>query len=407
MNEARFRFRKQRPLIGVCVAALLVVVTVTEVSPGDEPGNDLGGSGDVLRGWRVFNQKLCIDCHAIWGHGAAVGPDLGRIRSGRFSADRAAGIMWNHIPKMMARMRQSQRPPGTLSAREMADAFALIGFVRQLDELGDPTRGERILRVKGCTECHTIDTPGDTIGPDLAEWGSYANPIIWAQMMWEHAPVMEEAMRRLGMKWPKLEGNDLIHIVAYVRSAGVSNEKTYLSPGSVERGRPLFSEKKCDQCHPGAGPDLSRTELPSSIGALASRMWNHSPVMTRIMEEKDLQRLPVSPQELADILTYVLTLNRRDRAGDVARGQRVFEQKGCKQCHEAGVGGEGVGPSLAKIAGSAGPAEMAAAMWNHGETMLDRMTAAGIAWPMFDGDEMVDMLAYLRSGAHRDAPVQP
>jgi cytochrome c2 len=136
-------------------------------------------------------------------------------------------------------------------------------------------------------------------------------------------------------------------------------------------------------------------------------MWNHSPAMAQIMKEKDLQRLPVSPQELADILTYVLTLSRRDRAGDAARGQRVFAQKGCKQCHDAGAAGEGVGPSLAKIAGSAASAEMAAAMWNHGETMLDRMTDAGIAWPMFNGDEMVDMLAYLRSGAHRGAPVQP
>jgi cytochrome c2 len=403
MNEARLRFRRHRTPAGLCVAALLVIVAVVGISTGDEPASDPGGRGDVLRGWRVFNEKQCIDCHAIWGHGGDVGPDLGRIRSGPFSGDRVAGIMWNHIPKMMARMKQSRRPPGTLSANEMADAFALVGFVRQLDELGDPTQGERILRVKGCTECHSIDTPGGTIGPDLAVWGSYANPIIWAQMMWEHAPVMEEAMRRLGMRWPKLEGNDLIHIVAYVRSAGVSKEKTYLSPGSVQSGKRLFSAKKCDQCHPGTGPDLSKAELPSSIGSLASRMWNHSPVMTRTMLEKDLQRLPVSPQELADILTYVLTLSRRERTGDVARGQRVFMQKGCKQCHEAAAGGEGTAPALAKLAGSAAPAEMAAAMWNHGETMLDRMTEAGIAWPMFNEDEMADMLAYLRSGA----PAQP
>jgi hypothetical protein len=40
---------------------------------------------------------------------------------------------------------------------------------------------------------------------------------------------------------------------------------------------------------------------------------------------------------------------------------------------------------------------MAAAMWNHGETMLERMTEAGMAWPVFADDEMADLLAYLEN----------
>jgi cytochrome c2 len=279
----------------------------------------------------------------------------------------------------------------------MANLFALIHFVRQLDEPGDPIRGERVLREKGCAECHSIDTSEGGVGPDLAKWGSYANPVIWAQMMWQHAPVMEKAMRQAGMNWPKLEGADLVHIVAYVRSAGISGEKTYLRPGSVDTGRRLFSEKGCSSCHPGQGPDLAQMELPGSVGSLAARMWNHSPEMTRLMRERDVPRLEIDPQELADILTYLLTLQDPRRTGDPARGEHVFIEKDCAQCHESETVTEDDAPSLPQISQSASPVTMAAAMWNHGETMLERMTEAGMAWPVFADDEMADLLAYLEN----------
>lgn len=362
-------------------------------------------NGDVTRGWRVFNQKQCIDCHAIWGQGGNVAPDLGRIRQGRPTRGELAGIMWNHIPRMLARMKQAGQPPVRMTPDEMADVFALINFARQLDEPGDPAQGEKILRTKGCTQCHSIDMVGGTVGPDLAKWGSYANPIIWAQRMWEHAPMMEETMQRSEIQWPKLEGSDLVHIVAYVRSAGLTGKKTYLRPGSVERGRPLFSEKRCNTCHPGEGPDLAAVSLPDSQAALASRMWNHSPEMTRVMREKAVERQPLTPQELADILSYILMLQRQDRDADPVRGRVVFAKKGCTQCHE----GDGVGPAMAKLGEAAAPAKMAAAMWNHGESMLDRMTEAGMTWPVFNEHEMVDLLAYLRAqGADgQGSPDQP
>jgi cytochrome c2 len=281
----------------------------------------------------------------------------------------------------------------------MADLFALIFFVRQLDELGDPVRGEEVLRSKGCSECHSTDASEDGVGPDLAKWGKYANPIVWAQMMWEHAPMMEQAMKQSDMNWPKLEGSDLVHIVAYVRSAGTSGDMSYLKPGAAARGQRLFLEKQCDSCHPGqgAGPDLAVAELPGSMASLASRMWNHSPTMARVMREQQVTRQPLGPQELADILAYLLALGNQDRGGDPLRGRQVFDQKGCTQCHERGETADSAGPSLSQLGADATPVRMATAMWNHGETMLERMTEAGISWPVFDDNEMVDLLAFLRS----------
>ncbi len=408
MSPARFHDLKRRSMaVGLALTAVVLLCAVREARSQPElPA--ISATGDVMRGWRVLYDKKCVDCHAVWGQGGAVGPDLGRIRSGRLSEGQLAGVMWNHIPKMLGQMQQTGRLPATLSREEMADLFALIFFVRQLDELGDPVRGEGVLRGKGCSDCHTTDTSKGSVGPDLAKWGQYANPIVWAQMMWEHAPMMEEAMRRERMNWPKLEGADLVHIVAYVRSVGVTGEKTYLRPGSVVRGRELFLGKQCHSCHPGTGPNLAYADLPISVGALASRMWNHSPDMTRLMREQDVQRQPLNPQELADILSFVLALGNVDRDGDELRGRRVFSQKGCAQCHESTDIGADTGSSIERLGEDATPVNMATAMWNHGETMLARMTEAGVSWPVFNDDEMVDLLAYLKavrsdSGADRSS----
>ncbi len=58
---------------------------------------------------------------------------------------------------------------------------------------------------------------------------------------------------------------------------------------------------------------------------------------------------------------------------------------------------DAIAPAVAQLSGNATPVGMAAAMWNHGATMLDRMTDAGLSWPVFNDREMVDLLAYLRT----------
>jgi len=354
-------------------------------------------SAGVTRGWRTFHTKRCVECHAIWGQGGRVGPDLGRSASTQQSGGQLAGVMWNHIPKMLGRMEQTGRPPTTLTRDEMGDLFALLFFARQLDDTGSAPRGKGVLRSKGCTECHSIGSAEEGVGPDLAKWGRYANPIAWAQMMWEHAPMMEEAMKRSDIVWPKLQGADIVDMLAYIRSVGGQGEREYLQPGSNQRGRVLFAEKGCGGCHPGTGPDLATRVLPRTAGGLAVRMWNHSPTMASSMRKKALARESVSGQELADILAYVLELSRADVPGDPHAGGLIFEQKGCAQCHEAETAG-GVGPPVTELKRDAGPVDMAAAKWNHGGAMLELMTESGVSWPVFYDHEMVDLLAFLKNG---------
>jgi len=126
-------------------------------------------------------------------------------------------------------------------------------------------------------------------------------------------------------------------------------------------------------------------------------MWNHSPDMSKLMSERGVARQPIGAQELADILAYVLTLRNHDQQGDIARGEQVFIQKGCASCHERKEVAHAVGPVVETLKRDATPVDMATALWNHGEPMLQRMSEAGMTWPVLAEGEMVDLLAFLRS----------
>jgi len=140
--------------------------------------------------------------------------------------------------------------------------------------------------------------------------------------------------------------------------------------------------------------------LPTSIGALAARMWNHSPTMMSAMREKNLARQEMSAQELADILVYVLALGNMSQGADPTIGETLFTSKRCAECHEADEVSASGAPPRNALWRDAAPVDMAAAMWNHGGTMLQQMTEAGLSWPVFNDQEMEHLLAYLEGGKH-------
>jgi predicted CXXCH cytochrome family protein len=382
------------PTILMVAPAVLLACAASAV--GQAPARLLPDS--ATDGWRVFARKHCIECHAVWGLGGEVGPDLGRTEPQNLTPARLAADLWNHIPTMYSHMRRYHLEFPVLSQQETSDLFSFLLLLQFLDEPGDPAMGQRILHEKGCTACHAIDGP-QRIGPDLKRWAAYTNPIVWAQKMWEHAPEMDQAMQQTGVARPVLADTDLAHIIAYLRSVGGHEGKVYLEPGSARRGARLFTERGCQTCHRpgGVGTDLTRIELPRSLSGLAARMWNHSPEMTRMMQTRGLPRSALTAQDMADIISYVVSLGYHDPSGDVQRGRAVFSAKRCSQCHAGHDHEDAQAPGLEILSASADPVRLAHAMWNHGLTMMDQMSEAGLSWPTFQPEEMVDLIAYLKS----------
>src|SRR5512139_3005050 len=110
---------------------------------------------DPLTGRQIFVEKGCPKCHAIWGEGGSLGPDLGKVGVWR-SVMELAGVLWNHSPEMIEKMRERRIARPTISTDEMADLAAFLYFLNYFDQPGDPSKGEWLFAQKGCVKCHAV-----------------------------------------------------------------------------------------------------------------------------------------------------------------------------------------------------------------------------------------------------------
>ena len=350
--------------------------------------------GDIKAGWKVFTTKKCSICHSIWGEGGKEGPDLGTLPQSYISQSQLAALMWNHWPEMWGKMTAKKIPPQKMEKTEMADLFAFLYFIRYMDEPGNPQNGKGLMETKYCNRCHAVAKEGTK--PDLSRWGMYINPILWAQMMWNHAPQMEQEIRKKGLSWVEFKGNEMVDLIAYIRSLSSEMEKVYLSPGDPQNGRKLFIQRGCIQCHSPRGElDLSKKkDFPRTLAQLAGMMWNHSPKMWKGIEEKGMERPTLSPQEMADLVAYLFSTQYFDEPGNPERGKNVFIKKQCNLCHAKGT----QMPNLSVLKGQISPIFMAQTMWNHGPEMLEKMRKAKVPWSKIDGKELADLMEYLNRG---------
>jgi len=361
--------------------------------------------GDAKAGLKTFFDKGCARCHSVLGEGGKAAPDLARAPAGHLSAGGLVAAVWNHAPAMWERMNREQVSPPTFTEEEMANLFAFVYSVRSMDEPGDPERGRRLLFDKGCSQCHAVGERGGRAGPDLSDWASYRNPVSWIQAMWNHAPAMQALMGERGLRWPEFRGTDVADIIAYIRTQATNpRHHFYLEPADPATGRTVFHRKGCTNCHAmrsaaGAGaPQLGDRSLPRTLGQFAGLMWNHSPAMWTSMRTQEIPRPQFSNKEMADLIAYLFAQRYFDPSGSVDRGRRVFDVKGCATCHPPDS--EGLGPALSPWRGRVTPMAFATAMWNHGPMMLTQMREQQVPWPLFQPQEMVDLMEFLNQGVN-------
>lgn len=363
---------------------------------------------DPVEGSRLFVRKGCVVCHAVDGEGGNIGPDLGRISTGRTLLGIAA-IMWNHSPRMTERIKEVKVARPKLTPEEMANLFAFLNYTGYFDARGDPKRGADLFRDRSCIRCHAVGGAGGTMGPGLDRFKRYISPIVLATAMWNHGPQMQAMMQQAGIVRPKLSGEDIAHLLAYIRSAGRGGPEAamYLLPGNPEAGRQIFQQKHCATCHGpegtgGVGPDLRqpREEFRRGLTQVGALMWNHGPAIWMKMNEVGIPVPSLTGQEMADLVAFLFSLQYFDEPGNAGRGRATFERKGCAACHGASGRGDAGAPDLTKALGAAQPIAIAAAMWNHGFAMEQVARARGLPWPDLDGRDLADVVAFLR-GAPR------
>ncbi len=256
----------------------------------------------------------------------------------------------------------------------------------------DSERGLGLFESLSCVKCHSVNGKGGKVGPDLGRLVDRDfTPAALASTMWNHAPNMWETMKEKGVKVPDLTPQAAADLFAYFYSA-----RFFEKPGDAGRGKRLFTERVCAQCHgltskgPEGAPAVSEWHTLNSPFTLAEAMWNHLPRMREVAATKKVTLPQLSAQDLVDLLVYLRNLPAlQDKQGGFqttsgADGAALFQSKGCAGCHKEGS-------ALASRIRGTTLTEIASAMWNHAPKMAD----AGAPAVQFQAGEMRELLSFL------------
>lgn len=179
-----------------------------------------------------------------------------------------------------------------------------------------------------------------------------------------------------------------------------------LLPQDPTKGAHLFVSKGCVKCHAfkgeggKIGPDFGKVDLGDTLLELASKLLNHIPPMIQGMERMKMIRSNLTGNEMTDICGYLYFLKFFDEPGNPTRGKYLFTEKGCSNCHPlSGRGKEGE-PGVDQFPQNISPIYLSEMIWNHGPVMIVQMVKVGMKWPIFEGMEMMDLLAYIKTNAN-------
>ena len=390
------------------VACLLVIplaLAWAQQPPPRQPPLPFAPDWALLAGWDVYAKKGCGQCHGVRSSSEGrKAPDLARIPSGTGFFELGAA-MWNHLPVMGAKMRETGIERPTLTPLEVSNVLAFIFTAQYGDEQGNPKTGERLFAAKGCVQCLSVGGKGGSVGPALDALKRSNSPVLVAARMWNHGPRMAEVMQAKGVERPTFKGNELVDVIAYVTTTAKDpgGDSAQVVPGTPERGEKLFRDKQCAACHTiggkggRVGPELGRAHHVS-LTQFASLMWNHGPAMWARMKERHIEPPQLTGQEMADIVAYLYTTHYFDpAAGNSSRGQQVLQSKGCLNCHSIRGKGGKVSADLSTSTVVGSPSSLIAAMWNHSRQMEDQAQKRGIKLPTLKGQELADLSAYLQA----------
>lgn len=388
-----------RALVGL----LGVAVVLAGVAPAAAQPEELTDllAGNAVEGSRLFVSRGCVRCHAVRGDGGTAGPDLGRVRTRRPLLE-VAGIMWNHTPQVAPVLRAPGTPRPKLELEETAHLLAFVYSLGHVEGLGDPAAGARAFRDKGCQTCHAVGGAGAKVGPALDKYGRFASPLFLSAALWEHGRAMAQTMREREIRRPRFSGQDIANLLAFLRASSGTTERIYARPGDPGRGKALFDDKSCAECHTIRGqarktgpPDLGEPgRLEGSLVQITGALWNHAPSMWARMADRGIEAPSLSVEEMADLVSYLYLFQLMDPPGDPRRGLAVLRGTGCTTCHGLRAGEAGAAMPLADSAALGNPVALVTHMWNHAGLGDAPGSPPRL---MLTGTDMADLVAYLKS----------
>lgn len=260
---------------------------------------------------------------------------------------------------------------------------------RAVSPAADSARGAKLFETLACVQCHSVNGVGGTIAPDL---GRIVNrnftPSTVASTMWNHAPTMWAAMRDREIRIGDLNEQAAADLFAFFYSA-----RFFEKPGDAGRGKRVFEDKHCAECHELAA--VAKWESTGNPMAMVNAMWNHAGSMKAEFAKRRLAYPEITAQNLSDILVYVRNLPGARAGGwrleitSGDNGKSLFESKGCAACH---VGKLALPARLKGMTLT----DIAVAMWNHAPRMTSKLGPA--TPPQLTLPEMRGLTSFLWAG---------
>ena len=161
--------------------------------------------GAPQAGMRLFDDLGCAGCHSLLPGDTDLVPLADAPRKHR-TLTALAVAMWNHRPIMEEWAEETGSEIRPMEEGQMGQLLSYMFEEGLLEERGDPDRGARVYRNKGCVGCHEQQPL------PKREWR--ATDLVVG--VWRHRPEMRERMRREGVAWPALKAQEMADLIAWL-----------------------------------------------------------------------------------------------------------------------------------------------------------------------------------------------
>jgi cytochrome c2 len=217
---------------------------------------------------------------------------------------------------------------------------------------------------------------------------------------------MEAIMVISPMEVLQIKSKFLIILVAFIfATSGMQSvySQGNSTPESPWKGREVFYNKGCIQCHSiygkggEEGPDLGKDKYYGTYLELAALMWNHFPEMFNRMQNTGFQFPQLNKEETGQLIAYLSYIRYMGESGDEQKGRELLKTKGCVNCHKFGGEGGDIGPDFSLKNEYLSPLFLVESIWNHIPDMMEIFEEYEIERPEFEDNEIVDLTSGIQS----------
>ena len=356
---------------------------------------------NTANGRALFGELRCVSCHAVNGRGGTMGPELTRIgdkvrREWLFAYLKDPHRVQPDTPMLQSRLADDQLRDLTAF---LFEEYSSAGAATEAppvtyQDARSVAEGRAVFERRGCVSCHQLPGIKDTgrIGPSLAgiadrdpdELPYGGNVVrhttdnyIFLKVLLPDTLGQPSLMPTFG--FTPADAATITIALASIRKADLPASLVVRRP-PPQPYRPggafgeLVDRYRCLSCHSvgGYGGDLSTVPL-DRIGSQLRHDYVETyllnPGAVRVSVEARMPVFHMQPAEAKTIADYLRdvfvddSLERYDArftTADVRRGQELYEQLGCRACHQLGTKGGYVGPELSATGARLKPGWIAA-----------------------------------------------